>query len=240
MVPSLRAAQLERERADRVAQQLVGGDHPVVARRGGERERRRPGDQRAVEVEERGARPELGDADVLAHIDRPCVFAVSGRLASWRWRTVATRRGREHVPMRFGTPADRRIGCCGIPRGELGVEVRLQAVRIVSSSGRSVVASGARRATTTYSPRGSPMSIVAERAAHDLLVELGELAGDGDRPIGAARLRRGRRACAGCGAAPRTSRSCGARRRSRPGVRRVRARSVAGSLRTRSATSAAR
>ncbi len=42
--------------------------------------------------------------------------------------------------------------------------------------------------TMTYSPRGSPRSTLAERAAHDRLVQLRQLPGDGDGPVGSARL----------------------------------------------------
>ena len=78
----------------------------------------------------------------------------------------------------------------------------------------------ARRGSTTItcSPRGSTVADVVdgvgEPAAPDLLVELGELAGDRDAPVGPAGIARGRRASPRPGAGPRTARRCAPRRRS--------------------------
>ena len=65
---SLGPAHLEQHRRHTVASELAGPEQPGTSRRGGEHERRRAGDQRAIEVEERRARPTRRHRHVLAHV----------------------------------------------------------------------------------------------------------------------------------------------------------------------------
>ena len=63
-----RSAHLEQHRRHSVASELAGPEQPGTSRRSGEHERRRTGDQGAIEVEERRARPARRHRHVLAHM----------------------------------------------------------------------------------------------------------------------------------------------------------------------------
>ena len=80
---------------------------------------------------------------------------------------------------------------------------------------------------------GATLDRPGQRAPPDLLVELGELAGQHHAARSGPARRPGRPACGPAGAAPRRARSCAARRPARPAARTARTPSGAGSPRTR-------
>ncbi len=84
------AAELEGRRRDRVAQQLVGRHHLHPPGCGGQRERRRPGDQRTVEIEEgrTGSRPR--HRHVLTHVAQGIDPPSPGSFMSARSRRGST------------------------------------------------------------------------------------------------------------------------------------------------------
>ncbi len=247
------AAQLEGQCRHAVASELACPHQTGSARRRGEHERRRARDQRAVEVEERRARPARGHRHVLAHISVvaedspgcsplpirvfPAIRVRHAHLSVTRHSddpsTVLCPRHRDVVCATTGETESSRHPSRGVTGGGAGGELGVDSPRRSTSSSTSTSMVGAPPSTMTYSPRGSPSVDVAERAAHDGLVQLRQLPGHGDRPIRRRRSRRGRRSCGRRGAAPRRARPCAARRRRRRVVCGARHRGAAGTPRTR-------
>ncbi len=135
------AEQLEGDGTDGVAGELDVGDDPGLAGLQREGERRRPGDQRAVEVEERSARARSGDAHELTH---GVQSAGRGRWRARRPRVSAAR------------PSWRRRGRRIAGRGA-GIEFGSERRPDVVVGGDIVVDGGAVDHEDVLAP-GSPMS----------------------------------------------------------------------------------
>ncbi len=195
------------------------GDQPGAPCGDAEHERARAADQRAVEIEERGARAAGRDVGVLGHrilcVRRRSRAAVGTRSSSGRGSSrdvVDPPLGHGEVG---GHRSDRRP-CESAPPASAMTQRRTdrRRRRPPRRLGRAL---RPRRRTRPAVPRSRHvLDGVAERPAPHLLVQLGQLAGERHSTARSPqRSHRGRRRCARCGAAPRRGPPFAARRRSR-------------------------
>ena len=235
VVLSLAPRSLKRDGRAGVAQELAGRHQPGGRAPCAHHERRRPGDQRAVEVEERRARtaptirgPHRRGPSSSAHAGssgrwcrrRPSLITALDRVlparaasGSPRCRQRSGRRPRAARRRAAGRPRRRRPS--STPGLQLGAQRRPRRLvvgrrldRAARPPRRARTRRGARRGRRRRAcPRTTvSWSLVSSRATLDRAIGPARRGEVGDR----AQRR---------GAAPRTARSCAARRRARPAAR---------------------